>query len=224
MLADIATEVIVSIAATLIVAALVYIYRRAITIKLQAWLLRQKGIGIVNVYPHRMDARPPISKMLQSAQAIQYMGIQGLDIITHREVMFSDLALSFKHSERKQQNARFLILDPESCYTKSRSEEIGQSRQEIHRGIKHSLEDLEALNQNIDAVDLEVRLYDCVPIWNLLFLDDILFLAFYLKGVRGPNSLCLEIQRPSPLFLAFEKYFDEVWEEAKPFQSGKAEQ
>lgn len=216
MLNSIITEIMVSIIATLIIAAVMYIYRRAITIKVQSWLLRQKGIGITNVYLHRTNARAAISKAWQSAQVIRYIGIQGLDIITHREVMFSDLAKSMKFSNRKTQSAKFLILDPDSGYVKIRAQEVEQQPQEIERGIKHSLEDLYALNDNINTANLEIRLYNCLPIWNLLFLDDVLFLSFYLNGIRGPQSICFETNRNSAIFHAFEKYFDYVWDSAKP--------
>jgi hypothetical protein len=219
MLSEVVTEITVSILATLIIAVVVYIYRRAITIRLQAWLLRQKGIGITNVYTHRTDARLTVAKRLQSAKVIWYMGIKGLDIIGHREIMFSDLALALQSDELKRGEVRFLLLDPDSEYNEVRAHEMGHEVDSKKRGIKHTLDDLVAMNQYIDNVDVKTRLYDSLPVWNLLFLGDVLFLAFYLKGIAGFRSLCLEILRPSALFLAFEKYYTVVWKDAKPFPS-----
>lgn len=139
------------------------------------------------------------------------MAIKGVDIIEGRQAIDSELV---QVGNMRQRKAKFLILDPNSHYVTRRAEEAGSKVEPHRKEIQHALETLAVLDEHVEELSIEKRIYDFMPIWNLLFIDNVLFLSFYLKGVRGPESICLQIRRPSPLFLAFNVYFDETWKKS----------
>ena len=207
MVESVFNEIIASLVVATISAMIIYLYRQSFAKKIKSWILRRMNIGVVNIYRHRQDAQPTIDDFVQSARTIWFMGIKATSLLSEHQTVDIDFAQVSK--------MKILVIDSKSRHVARRTGEVDH-KPEIHRPeIQHNLKKFTVLNEP-PRISIAVRLYDFLPIWNLLFIDNVLFLSFYLRGIRGTESLCLQIERPSQLFLAFERYFNEMWERAKP--------
>lgn len=171
-------------------------------------------LGIIKYYQHRNESAllKHINELLEEAQIIKFLGIKGVNIFPGRHITEKEIAV-VKNNRKK--NIKILLLDPVSKYLEQRVQDIGHTSLKHKKDITHAVDDVETLIQEAKGINVEYFLYDFMPVWHLLFIDDRLFLAFYLKEVRGEDSPCIELQKDSPLYFAFDRYFDEIWKECK---------
>jgi hypothetical protein len=86
---------------------------------------------------------------------------------------------------------RVLLLDPDCEGIHRRADEIHESYGSFSAGIRLSLERLAELAD--DGADLEVRLYDILPTWRVIGLDETLFVSAFGETHEGHTSLMYKI-------------------------------
>lgn len=214
MISQFVLGVLASVLAAALVAVAVFVYRKRINVKLQAWILTRRGIGIDSVYPSREAAQSEIKALLSGTHNLRYLGIQGLSLITSREILFSDLATSLSRNITGRISAKFLLLNPGSDFVETRATEIGRPASDLREGIQRSLSDLRSFAATAPHVNCEVRVTDSIPIWSILLTDAGGLVSFYLRDVRGPQSLSIKLQSNSALFSSWSRYFDYLWEQS----------
>ena len=86
---------------------------------------------------------------------------------------------------------RVLLLDPDCEGIHRRADEIHESYGSFSAGIRLSLERLAELTD--DGADLEVKLYDILPTWRVIGLDETLFVSAFGETHEGHTSLMYKI-------------------------------
>ncbi|HLI09234.1 MAG TPA: helix-turn-helix transcriptional regulator [Ktedonobacteraceae bacterium] len=111
-------------------------------------------------------------------------------------------------------SVRVLVLSPEAAHI---SEELAsrlehESAEEIRDKMRHSLDNLKYHARR--NKDFEVRCYQESPNFKILLFDSTLFVSSFVDG--GPKhdlgTEVLMMREGHPLFVGFERYFDDLWE------------
>jgi transcriptional regulator with XRE-family HTH domain len=135
---------------------------------------------ILAVYPSQSTARAEIERSAQQASEVDVLAVRGLGIIG-----FNDSLVRSRIQERSAM-VRVLLLDPECESAHRRANEIGEAYGSFTTGIRLSLERLAELAEQ--GAKLEVHLYDMLPTWRLIGLDDTLFVSAFGERHEGHTS------------------------------------
>ncbi|GAA1249701.1 hypothetical protein GCM10009676_40260 [Prauserella halophila] len=95
----------------------------------------------------------------------------------------------------REVTVRVLLLDPDSDAAQRRATEIGESCQSFTAGVRLSLELLADLAN--DGATVEAYLYDLLPAWRVIGLDDTLFVSAFGEVHEGHTSPMYQLG-PSP--------------------------
>ena len=117
---------------------------------------------IARTYAAQADAAADIRTAVRSAATVDVMAVRGLGLLglkdsLLREVISVDTRL------------RVLLLDPDSAAAAYRAQEVGESGESFSAGIRLSLSRLRELASAGSQV--EVYLYDHVPVWRIISID-----------------------------------------------------
>lgn len=135
---------------------------------------------ILAVYPAQSTARSEIERRAQRAANVEVLAVRGLGIIG-----LNDSLLRSRVRERAVK-IRVLLLDPDCEAAHRRADEIGETHGSFSAGIRLSLERLAELAN--EGADLEVGVYDLLPTWRLIGLDDTLFVSAFGETHEGHTS------------------------------------
>jgi hypothetical protein len=118
---------------------------------------------------------------------------------------------------KKKANVRILIIDPEFpnsrySYAKQRDKEE-EASQGIDADVKAFLAELRALDSVSSKHLFEVRLYTCLPSFNIFRIDDELFWGPYLIREPSRNAPTFLVRRGGVLYERFTEHFDRIWQD-----------
>jgi transcriptional regulator with XRE-family HTH domain len=159
---------------------------------------------ILAVYPAQSTARAEIEKYAAQATEIEVLAVRGLGIIG-----LNDSLLRSRIRDR-QVSVRALLLDPDGEAAHRRADEIGESSGSFSAGIRLSLELLADLAREGAAV--QVHIYDLLPTWRVIGLDNTLFLSAFGDKHEGHTSPMYKLTG-SPhgsLHRGFRRFTDEL--------------
>ncbi|WP_433732714.1 helix-turn-helix transcriptional regulator [Nocardia sp. CA-129566] len=131
------------------------------------------------VYPCQAEVADEVRRLAKEAGAIDIMAIRGLGILGLND------SLLRKTIPRGTQ-LRVLLLNPDSAAVAHRAEEIGESTESFAAGIRLAIariEELAALGRPV-----EVYLYDQIPVWRIIRIDEVLFVSAFNLRYEGHTS------------------------------------
>lgn len=159
---------------------------------------------ILAVFPSQANARIEIERRATRAEAVTVLAVRGLGILG-----LNDSLLRSRIRDR-QVTVRVLLLDPDSEAARRRATEIGESPPAFSAGIRLSLELLDDLAHH--GADVQAHVYDLIPTWRVLALDETLFVSAFSVAHEGHTSPMYQLTR-SPhgaLWRGFHRFIDEL--------------
>lgn len=166
-------------------------------------------LGITNIYTNH-DKAPKIYEIIKSAQtSIDFVGISLRTVFETEGV--ERLLIEKAEASIK---LRFLILNPDSPYVEKKAKDEGDAPEVWKHDIQSSLSRLKEIQGRVrSGVRIEIALYDSMPNWRCVFVDDkIVFASFYPHGKRGKAAPVLVITKTSnSLYVPFHTDFTALW-------------
>jgi transcriptional regulator with XRE-family HTH domain len=162
-----------------------------------------------------------IRRRAADAQQLDILAVRALGIIALNDSLLRPALLARKTPLQ----VRVLLLDPDSQAARRRAEEIGEGHASFAAGIRLALAKLEDVRDAAPNVDLEVRLYDRLPVWRVLRIDDISWISSFDARWEGHESTIYEIPHtPRGSFWAgYRRQFEDLYDHANPVTSGAAQ-
>jgi hypothetical protein len=151
------------------------------------------------------------------SNSVDFLGV-GASKLTKESVPF-DRAMQRCH--RIHTPIRFLLSAPTNPQLRKIAQQAGVDPEEYQRTVRESLRII--AHQKVDrARNIEVRFYDKLPLFRLMFIDGWLCLASHYVFGEGEGSQLpqLHIRRKRSerdvrsLYEPFRRYFEELWDEA----------
>ncbi len=166
-----------------------------------------KKSGILNVYPNQYLCTEAVKSKLDLVKTIDILTIRGLGICG-----LKDSLMWQKLVERAGQiQVRILFLDPNSKYVEIRARELDENTDRYKKGILLAQDSFRELKDR--RVTIEAKMYDALPIWRLMSLDQYLYVSSFLPSKEGHHSAIYEItaEEFSSLYNTFMREFEYLW-------------
>lgn len=160
---------------------------------------------IVRVFGNQAAAATDIQATARTAARIDVLAVRALGIIGMKDSL---LRPAFNESSRPIA-VRVLLLDPDSNAAAARAGEIGESVEGFTAGIRMSIAQLRELSA---VADVQVWLYEALPIWRLFGLDDTLYVSSFTATWEGHESPTYKISTGAggALYGGFRRTFTDV--------------
>ena len=175
------------------------------------WRVTSRG-GIINVFKDQKNCEKFIFNKMVTSHRIMILAVQAFHIIRPLEGPFYKALL--KRKKETGASVRPLLLNPDAHdYVKIRAKELGEKEDDFVGFIKDSAVIAKRLQEE-ESVDIQVKFYSAMPIWQLFIFDDCLLASFYMSGVERHRLPLYQIAEGSPLFNSFVRFFNQLWETA----------
>jgi predicted XRE-type DNA-binding protein len=154
-------------------------------------------------YSSQAEAADQIRTLAKGAGIIDVMAVRGLGILGLNDSLLRD-AISVGTQ------LRVLLLNPDSEAVAHRAAEIGESNGSFAAGIRLSIERIKELAT--EGRSVEVYIYDQMPIWRIIKIDDALFVSAFTVYHEGHTSPTYRIEpsRRGALHPAFVRTLDQA--------------
>lgn len=161
------------------------------------------------VYPSQSAALADIRKAAEVAERIDVLAVRGLGILGLNDSLLRATATTNGTA------VRALLLNPDSEAAVRRAAEIRESLDAFTSGIRLSVARLRELADR--GADVECHVYDLLPTWRVIGLDDSLFVSAFGETHEGHTSPMYRITRTSSgaLHRGFVRFCDELRRTAK---------
>jgi hypothetical protein len=169
------------------------------------------GLGeIVRIFPDQAAATADIRHMAAAANHIDVLAVRGLGVLALKDSLLRGSLMTTEHRAA----LRVLLARPDAEATAKRAVEIGESPESFASGIRHSISRVREL---ADVVDLEIYLYDRLPVWRLVGLDDTLYAATFADRWEGHESPTYKlVSTPGgALYSGFRRTFEDLRQRAE---------
>lgn len=178
-----------------------------------------RAMGVVDVAAHLERPYDPESCMRQAERRLYFMGNFGSKWVK------SEAFIPFlRRIHAFGGKVQFLLVDPEGAAFKSLKT---HRRESLSQDPRPNLERMAVLSKEYPCLSL--RLYDSMPCFRLVFIDErrVVFSTYrideegYARSKDGWKAPQMLISREPPwsMYTAFERYYNECWENAKPYGS-----
>ena len=178
------------------------------------WRISRRG-GIINVFKDQKSCQKLIYKRMIASHRVMILAVQAFHIIRPLEGPFYRAML--KRKGKTGASVRLLLLNPEAHdYVRTRAKEIGEKEDDFLKFIKDSSDMAKRLREE-ESIDVQVKFYSALPVWQLFIFDDCLFVSFYTGSVERHRLPHYQVSGGSPLYDSFVRFFNQLWETgAKP--------
>jgi transcriptional regulator with XRE-family HTH domain len=172
--------------------------------------------GTTEISRHFTNQGPVVAEIRRravDAESLDILAVRALGIIALNDSLLRPALLSRKTPLQ----VRVLLLDPDCSAARRRAGEIGEGHPSFAAGIRLSLAKLEEVRDMAPNVDLEVRLYDRLPVWRMFRIDDIAWISSFDVQWEGHESTIYEIPHtPSGSFWAgHRRQFEDLHDHAR---------
>lgn len=145
---------------------------------------------------------------LKSSGDFAFWGISAKRVI-------EDLTLRNKLLDisKRGHSIKFLLLDPTSIHLPRKASDENENAEIWKKDIKLSIQKIKEFAAS-NNINIEVKTYDFLPIWRLIFMNnDLLYVTYFFKGRQGIESPLLKLRddQYDNLYRAFKFQFEEVW-------------
>lgn len=171
---------------------------------------QESDVNIFIEYPNQLACENIITEEFSRARITKILTIRGERYFVGQRSLLHNLCLEKKENGH---HIEILVLSPGSSHiTNKLAEDLGHnSADRIRRKMENALNyliQLEELNPNI-----RVKYYDETPNFKILMFDNVMFVSSFAGG--GPkNDMYAKMYKVTrdgnPLFVGFERYFDEL--------------
>lgn len=153
--------------------------------------------------------------------SLEFLGI-GASKLVNEQKAFRD-ALNRCH--RSDRAIRFLLCPPDHEGLIQSARQAGRPDTEYQEKVKSSLRELRDLKKK-QALNIEVKFYEKLPLFRLMFINDTFCLAsHYILGEgEGSQLPQLHLWKKPPgrrdiesLYSPLRRYYEQSWDEAKPW-------
>lgn len=163
---------------------------------------------VVAVYPSQQAATADIRAAACQTRAMEILAVRGLGIIGLKDSLLRPVV----GGTTPPRTVRALLLDPDSPAARRRAGEINESCDSFARGVRLAVARLRELAERSDTT-VEVYLYDILPTWRVIALDDVLFVSAFGDDTEGHISPMYKISTSAyggPLHRGFRRFIDEL--------------
>jgi hypothetical protein len=163
--------------------------------------------------------------LLLCNDSLEFIGIGASKLINERDVFRA----AIKRCHREGRPIRFLLCPPDSSYLLNAARRYTRPASEYQETVKQSLNELRFLKEELSQ-NIEVRFYESLPLFRLMFINDSICLAsHYILGEgQGSNMPQLHVWKKPPgrrdnesLYYPLRKYYEEIWREGEPWDFKK---
>jgi hypothetical protein len=174
---------------------------------------RITGFGFIDMGLSRSFLHEDISKNLRSVKEIRVLALHGARLWVNKDLKTTVLNTSA--------SIRVLLLQPDSNYVVSR---VGEFPEEYgHKAIRAQIISAIRLLQKWKekkGAACQTRLYDEIPSFWLVFVDDLLYLSSYSRNRNSQDSEVYKIRsQKHSLFQMFDEHFERLWAGANDVES-----
>ncbi|MBG6137860.1 hypothetical protein [Longispora fulva] len=162
------------------------------------------AIEVPQVFDNQAAAAEEIQLRTQTAASIDVLAVRGLGLLAFNGSLL-------RSAFNRAATMRVLLLDPECPAATRRAEEVGESGEAFTSGIRHSLARLREFAHQ-PGLSVQVHLYDTLPIWRMIRLDDTLYLSSFDTRWEGHESVLYRVSATprGALHAAFSRMFEEM--------------
>lgn len=218
---DIFSNLIANLLALLILAILGLIWARSTIVKryvrlLIAALRREGPVDIFEAQIHADCKEELIDQFDSASSEIRILTIRGLRYFSRKAGLFFPL---LRQKAIDNVPIKVLVCSPESTHIDLELVRglRKSSVEEIRRNMRLALDNLEILMN--EYKNLDIRVYEEVPIWNILQFDDTMYVSAYVEPKSHQNAVVHKIPQSSKShFAAFDKHFNSLWQGSVPLQ------
>ena len=168
---------------------------------------------VVRHYAHQGPVADEIRRRAVDATQLDVLAVRGLGILRLKDSLLRPALVARTEALR----VRVLLLDPDCDAAARRAGEIGESAASFAAGIRLAVARLEEAAADGPNVDLDVRLYTCLPVWRIIRLDDMTWVSSFGATWEGHESTIYEIPyTPRGSFWAgYRRQFDDMHANAR---------
>ena len=171
---------------------------------------KQRLIGIFE-YFRNFDSAPSTYKLINNAHSeIEFMGISARTFLESEEV-----EEILKRKIRIGVKFKFLMLDPDSKFLEIKAKDEGDDPEAWKHDINGSIKRLARISQELGNNNIEIRLYDALPVWRFIYIDHkIGYFTYYPHGHRGKYSPVFAAEnRDGSIYEPLHSHFNYRWDE-----------
>ncbi len=138
---------------------------------------------LIAVYHSQQDATADIRASVRQAREVDILAVRGLGIIGLNHSLLRPAVAG----SRSPQVVRALLVDPNSDAARRRAAEIGESLESFASGVLLAVARLRELAEHSTA-KVEIYLYNILPTWRVIALDETLFVSSFGNDIEGHTS------------------------------------
>jgi transcriptional regulator with XRE-family HTH domain len=174
---------------------------------------------IARVFPNQQPVAEEIRRRAHEANELDVLAVRALGIIALNDSLLRPALLARTTPLR----VRVLLLAPDSPMAARRAAEIGESPESFAAGIQLAVARLREV-ASTPHVDLAVNLYDRLPVWRVIRMDDVMYISAFDAAWEGHESAVYEIPHtPRGAFWAgYRRGFKDLWSQSTPVIGGTA--
>jgi hypothetical protein len=163
---------------------------------------------IVRVFEDQAAAAPAIVAAAADARRVRILSVRGLGILGLNGSVLRELLTERGAAPRR---IEVLLLAPDGAAAGTRAIEVGESADAFSHGLDLGLQRLRELTVETRH-ELAVYLYDELPAWRLIALDDALFISSFGSAVEGHRSRMYQVdgRKQSTIATAITRMFDDM--------------
>lgn len=170
-------------------------------------------IGITRVFAAQATAAQEIRDAAWQAKEVDLLAVRALGLIGLNDSLLRE-PLTAQRAEPVK--ARVLLLDPDCPAAAHRAREIGESTESFSAGIRMSIARLRELTDQ-PHLDLSVALYNTLPTWRLIRVDQAIYLSMFNGATEGHQSAIyrLSAAQYNLLHTGFTRQYEDHWTTAE---------
>jgi len=167
---------------------------------------------IAQVFASQHEANAELRARATTAGELDLLAARALGLIALNDSLLRS-ALSLRTEPVR---VRVLLLDPDAPAVAVRASEIGESSDAFADGIRLSITRIAELTDH-PCINLQVALYQELPTWRMIRLDDTLYLSAFGRWSEGHRSGMYKLTAAANgvLHAGFIRHFQDSWQRAQ---------
>jgi transcriptional regulator with XRE-family HTH domain len=163
---------------------------------------------VLDVFPNQARASDDIRATARHAADIRVLAVRALGLVGLKDSLLRE---AITRPDRPP-TVTVLLGDPDAASTTVRAAEVGESVDSFTSGIRLSVARIAELRRE----NLAVYLYDALPVWRLIGLDDTLYVSAFAPRWEGHESPTYKIVNTSggALYIGFTRTFQDLQDHA----------
>jgi hypothetical protein len=163
---------------------------------------------VLDVFPNQAQASDDIRAAARDAGHVRILAVRALGLIGLKDSLLREAITR----DDQPPTVDILLSDPDAASATTRSAEVGESPDSFSSGIRLCLARLAELRRD----GLNVYLYDALPVWRLIGLDDTLYVSAFATQWEGHESPTYKIVSTSggALYCGFTRTFQDLQDRA----------